>query len=69
MEVGIRIGRSVVVDDNVDTLHIDTTAENISGDQYSLLKILKLFIARDTRWRMSNRLETRKEPIRTAPPD
>ena len=49
MEVTISIRRAVVVDDDVDALYIDTTAENIGGDQDTLLKRLEGSVARDTR--------------------
>ena len=48
MEVTISIRRAVVVDDDVDALYIDTTAENIGGDQDTLLKRLERRVALDT---------------------
>ena len=48
VKVTIGIGRAVVVDDDVNTLDIDATAENISGHQNTLLKRLEGSIAGDT---------------------
>ena len=51
MEVTISIRRAVVVDDDVDALYIDTTAENIGGDQDTLLKRLEGSVPRDAKHR------------------
>ena len=41
MEVTISIRRAVVVDDDVHTLDIDTTTEDVGGDQDALLERLE----------------------------
>jgi len=41
MQVAICIGRTVVVNDNVDTLNINPSAENVSRNQYAFLKRLE----------------------------
>ena len=50
VEVGVGIGGEIVVDSQVDTLDIDTTAEDISGDTDALVELLKLLVALDTMW-------------------
>lgn len=48
--VQVRIGfvRHVVVDGNVDTLNINTTAEDIRRDADTSLEVLEVFVAFDT---------------------
>lgn len=48
MEVGISVQRGIVVNDNVDTLHIDTTTENISGNKDTLFEGLESGVTFDT---------------------
>lgn len=48
VEVGIGISRQVVVDGQVDTLDIDTTAEDISGNANTLVEFLEFLVAFDT---------------------
>lgn len=48
MEVAVGVRRAVVVDDNVHTLDIDTTTEDVSGDEDTLLESLEGGVARDT---------------------
>lgn len=49
MQVGIGIGGKIVVDGQVDTLDINTTAEDISGDADTLVELLELLVTLDTR--------------------
>jgi hypothetical protein len=49
MEVGIGIAWKIVVDGQVDTLNINTTTENVSGNANTLAKLLELLITLDTR--------------------
>lgn len=44
----IQLSLAYVVDDHVDTLNIDTTAENVGGDQDTLLERLELLEPGDT---------------------
>lgn len=48
MEVAVGIRRAVVVDDDVHSLNIDSTAEDIRSNKYSLLEGLEGGIAVDT---------------------
>lgn len=48
VQVAISIARSVVRDGNVDTLDIDTTTKDVSGNENTLLKVLELLVALDT---------------------
>ena len=48
VEVGVGIGRHVVVDGKVNALNIDTTAENVSGNADTLIELLELLVAADT---------------------
>lgn len=48
MKVAVRIRRAVVVHDNVDTLNINTTPEDVGGDKDTLLKRLERLVAGDT---------------------
>tara|TARA_R110002033_G_scaffold142132_1_gene180549 strand:- start:279 stop:434 length:156 start_codon:yes stop_codon:yes gene_type:complete len=48
MEVGIRIGRKIVVDCQVDTFDIDTTSKNIRGNANTLLEVLESLVALDS---------------------
>ena len=47
MEITIGIGRAIIVDDDVDTLDIDTTTEDVGSDQDTLLERLEGRVARD----------------------
>ena len=51
MKITVGVGRTVVVNDDVNTLHIDTTTKNIRGDENSLLKRFESRITLDTRKR------------------
>jgi hypothetical protein len=48
VQVAICITRSVVVDDDIDSLDIDATAEDVSGDKDTLLEVLELRVTGDT---------------------
>jgi hypothetical protein len=48
VEVAVGIGGQVVVDGQVDTLNVDTTTEDVSGDADTLLEVLELLVALDT---------------------
>lgn len=48
VEVGVRISGQVVVDSEVDTLDIDTTAEDVGGNANALVELLELLVAFDT---------------------
>lgn len=49
VEVGVGISRQIVVDSKVDTLDINTTAEDVSSDTDTLVEFLELLVAFDTR--------------------
>lgn len=48
MEIAVCIRRAVIVDDDVDTLNIDTTTEDISRHEDTLLEGLEGRVAVDT---------------------
>jgi hypothetical protein len=48
VQVGVGIGGKVVVDGQVDTLDIDTTTEDVSGNANALVELLELLVALDT---------------------
>lgn len=48
VEVGAGIVGQIVVDGQVDSLNVDTTSEDISGDTDALLEFLELLVAADT---------------------
>lgn len=48
VQVRIGIGRHVVVDGQVDTLDVDTTTEDVSGNADSLVELLELLVSTDT---------------------
>lgn len=45
MEVAVGIRRAIVVDDDVDTLNINTTSENIRGDENTLLECFECLVS------------------------
>jgi hypothetical protein len=48
VQVGAGISRQIVVDGQVDTLDIDTTSKDVSGNADTLLELLELLVAADT---------------------
>lgn len=48
MEIGIRLRRHVVVDDNVYSLNVDSTTEDFSGNHDSLVEILETLVSVDS---------------------
>jgi hypothetical protein len=48
VEIAVSIGRTVIIDYNVDTFHIDSSSENISGHQNPLFERFESSIAIDT---------------------
>lgn len=48
MQVRVGICRQIVVDSKVDTLNVDTTAENVSGDTDTLVEFFELLVSADT---------------------
>ena len=45
MKVGVSVLGHVVVEDNVDSLNVHTTAKQVGGDQDSLLEIFELLVS------------------------
>jgi len=58
MQVAICVPRSVVVDDDIDSLNVNTTAEDVGGDKYTLLEILELRITGDATTNLDERPAT-----------
>lgn len=48
MEIGIGIARQIIINGEVNTLDVDSTAENIGSNTYTLVEFLEFFIAFDT---------------------
>lgn len=48
VEVAVLISGHIVVDNNVDSLEVNTTTEEISGDHDTGLELLKVLVASDT---------------------
>ena len=48
MEVGVGVLRHVVVEHDVDSLDVHAAAEQVGGDQDSLLEIFELLVAGQT---------------------
>ena len=48
MEIGVGVARKIVVDGQVDTLNVDTTAEDVGGNTDTLLEVLEGLVALDT---------------------
>lgn len=48
MQIGVRVFWHVVVEDNVDSLNVHSSAKEISGDQDPPFEILKLLVARQS---------------------
>lgn len=48
MEVTVRVRRAIIVDDDIDSLYIDTTTKDICRNKYPLLKRLEGGIAVDS---------------------
>lgn len=49
MEVGVGVAGEIVVDGKVDTLDINTTSEDVGSNTDTLVKLLELRVALDTR--------------------
>lgn len=50
VQVGIGITWHVVVDSQVDTLNVNTTAEDISGDADTFVKLFEFLVPLDAKW-------------------
>lgn len=48
MQVRVGIAGQIIVDGQVDTLYIDTTAKDVSGDTDTLVELLELLVTLDT---------------------
>lgn len=48
VQVAVGIRRAIVVDDNVDTLNINTTSEDVGGDKNTFLERFECSVAVDT---------------------
>ena len=51
VKVAVSVGRAIVVDYDVDTFNINTTTEDICGDEDTLLKRLEGSVPRDAKHR------------------
>lgn len=47
MEVGVSIGGHIVVDRKIDSLDVNTAAEDVRGDADTLVELLEFFVALD----------------------
>jgi len=48
VQVTICITRGVVIDDDIDSLDVNPTAKDVSGDKDSFLEVLELRVTGDT---------------------
>jgi hypothetical protein len=67
VQVRISIAWEIIVDSQVDTLDINTTAKDIGGYTNPLIKLLKLLVALDTilfvsKWAIIGRMRTLTAP-------
>ena len=46
VKIGIRVFRHVVVEDNIHSLYVHSTAKQVGGNQHSLGEIFKLLVTR-----------------------
>lgn len=52
MEVAVGVGRAIVVDDDVDTLDVNTTTKDVSGDEDTAVELLESLVALDSnKWK------------------
>ena len=69
MKIAVCVRRAVVVDDDIHTLDINTTPEDISRNEYTLLERLERGVAVDTTCNVSlARPILRYDRALTAPP-
>ena len=47
MQVSVRVLRHVVIEDNVDSLNVHASPEQVGGDQDAFLEIFELLVARE----------------------
>ena len=62
MEIAVRIRRSIIVDDDVNTLNVDTTAKDVRCYQYTFLECFESSVSLDTDNEISNNAVTHKGP-------
>ena len=48
MQIAVSIRRTIVVDNDIDTLYINTTTEDIGRNQYTLFELFKCSVTFDT---------------------
>jgi hypothetical protein len=48
MEIGVGIGREIVIDGQVDAFDVNATAEDVGRDADALVEFFELFVAFDT---------------------
>lgn len=48
MQVGVRALGHIIVENDVNALNVDSTAEEVGCDEYTLLKVFELLIAAQT---------------------
>ena len=71
MQIAVSIRRTIVVDNDIDTLYINTTTENISSNENSFLKCFEGGVSADTVENVSLRFIriNRKSPTVLLVPD
>jgi len=57
MKVGISVSRLIVVDDDVDSLDIDSSSKDVGADEDSLLESLELLVPLDSEKGMRQRVQ------------
>jgi hypothetical protein len=68
VQVRVSVGGKIVVDGEVNALDINTTTEDIGGNTDTLVELLELLVALDTRWRSANCCRMSNSDELTAPP-
>jgi hypothetical protein len=66
VKVRIGISGSVVVDDDVDSLDINSTTEDVGGDQNSLLERLELLVSSDSLFLGKTRVDRDRREVALA---
>lgn len=63
MKVRISISRCIVVDNDVYSLNIDTTTEDVGSNQNSLLERLELLVSTDTLFLRETRVDSDRREV------
>ena len=59
MEVGVRVSGKIVVDREIDSLNVDTTAKDIGSDADALVEVLEFLVTANAIEQLVSNLGTR----------